>query len=816
MQYIPRAGAVDERACTTLAHKLGVTLPTARVLVSRGYDQPDKAHAFFAAADAPLHDPLLLLDMHAAAERVRRALRSGERIVVYGDYDVDGVCATALLVSYLREVGGDAHYYIPARHTQGYGLHADVIRTLAPDTALLITVDCGISNSAEIALAAELGMDVVVTDHHECAPELPPCCAVVNPRREGQAYPCADLCGAGVALKLVQALGGEPAAQAYLDLAALATVADIVALTGENRTIVARGLQAMRTQPRPGIAALCQSAQKPPAELDAQDLGFVLGPRINAGGRLDLSAKSVELLLQPTVEACHATALELEHNNTERRHIEDQILREAQQCIEAEFDFERDRAIVLYRAHWNVGVIGIVASRLAQRYARVVMLLGAGEGACYGSGRSVPGVHLYRALQACDKYFIRYGGHAQAAGCAIAEPDLPAFTALLNAHLREAYADTLFMPHSNYDCTARLAELSLDTARELERLEPCGMGNPQARFLLTDVAAQGWSRMGAQGQHLRVTLEQEGLTQAAVAFGKGEDEPYLSACARFTVTAAARVNAWQGRRSLQLVADSITPDTGAQNIEALLGGARALQQGALALRFIYGARQAAPPPLSWDQGVQAIAERLHASPWGALVLCLREQTARALLLALDEQALRGRYCLCLGDARPAQRRENAIVLAAANVLPDARRYSFLALADGGDAPGYASHAASLLQNDAPCIIIKDKPSAAELSGLGGVIQREAMGEAWRALQYAAAHVLPHPQGPLPQTARLSGLPLWRLQLAAAVFSELGMLHLSEQAPCIVTDGSRRRNLDDSATMRRIQTYLQHRITGEIE
>ena len=334
------------------------------ILVQRGIASAAEARAFLSPGEELLNDPLLLSDMGRAVERVRAALKAGRRICVYGDYDVDGVTAAAILYLHLNSLGADVRAYLPDRHREGYGLNEEAVRALAKDTDLLITVDCGVNAVDMAALAKELGMDIVITDHHRPGADLPDC-PLVDPLLNG--YPCPHLSGAGVAFKLVEALSGRAAAMEYVDLAALSTVADVVPLLGENRFIVRAGLQRMNEAPRPGLAALKRAAGLEEKTLTAGHLGFQLGPRLNAGGRLGSARRGLELLLTSDPSRAETLAMELDAENSERRKVELAILSEAEAMLEG-FDFPAHRAIVLAREGWNTGVLGLAASRLLEAY----------------------------------------------------------------------------------------------------------------------------------------------------------------------------------------------------------------------------------------------------------------------------------------------------------------------------------------------------------------------------------------------------------------------------------------------------------------
>ena len=397
---------------------LGVPDQLLALLLDRGIDTAQKIDKYLHPKKDDLYDPMLMQDMDKAVAVIRDAIRKGEEIVVFGDYDVDGVTATAILLTYLRKQGAKVSYYIPDRHGEGYGLNIAAVEQIASHAKLLITVDCGITCPVEVARAIELGMRVIVTDHHQLGPELPKCSAVLNPLLGS--YPFRRLCGAGVAFKLVQALGGMEAIESLWELAALATIADIVPLLDENRVIVTFGLKAMASSQRPGLIALMESAGVDPANVSASDVAFRMAPRINAGGRLALASRGVELLTTRRMDAAREIAAELDQDNTKRREIELVIFAQADEKTRTEIDFLTERAIVVCGEGWNPGVIGLAASRLVEKYKWPTILLAQDGDVCVGSARSIPGVDIHQAMATCRYLFVRFGGHAQAAGCSFA------------------------------------------------------------------------------------------------------------------------------------------------------------------------------------------------------------------------------------------------------------------------------------------------------------------------------------------------------------------------------------------------------------
>ncbi len=507
-------------AAERLGQELGVSGVLAQVLVRRGMGEPAAARAFLAAADE--HPLDAFGGLRAAAEGILGHVRRGSRITVHGDYDVDGVCASAVLIRALRTVGGDVDWYLPSRSTDGYGLAAATVdRLAARGTDLLVTVDCAITAVEEVARARAAGLDVIVTDHHSpradgALPDAP----LVHPRIGG--YPCADLCAAAVAYKLAQALlqahGEDPGlADEDLDLVALATVADVVPLLGENRRLVRQGLRRLASTRKPGLRALMDVAKVDPSTVDAGAIGFRLGPRLNAAGRLYRADAGLELLLTEDRERARAVALELDANNTERRDVETRIRFEAEAQVAEQGSAA---AYVLASDGWHAGVIGIVAARIAERHHRPCVLIALDGEEGTGSGRSIAGFDLLGGLHAASETLQRYGGHRAAAGLTIARADVPAFREAFAAHAASVLAPEDLRPEVRVDAVAPGDALTLSLAEELEQLAPFGQGNPAVSLLVPAALLDDPRPMG-EGRHVAFTLSAGGARSRCVLFGAG-------------------------------------------------------------------------------------------------------------------------------------------------------------------------------------------------------------------------------------------------------------------------------------------------------
>ena len=544
-----------------LSEALAISRITAEVLVRRGLRDPAEARAFL-DLEGPLHDPLRLGAMVEACVAIEDAIANGRRIVVHGDYDVDGVCATALAVETLRELGADVGWHLPSRFVEGYGVAVETVDLLADQgAALILCVDCGLSANEAIARAGERGMAVVVCDHHRPGPELPavPLVCSRGPYEEG--YPFSELCGAGVVFKLAQALwtrrlGSSEAPVELLrklDLVALATIADVVELRDENRALVRAGLRRLARGERPGLAALMEVSGIDRARLKSSDLGFRLGPRINAAGRLGHPREALDLLLARDRAEADPLARRLEERNRERQSIEAEILRAAVITIEARPAERRDaRGLVVAGEGWHAGVIGIVASRLVERYGRPVVVIALDGERGTGSGRSIPGFDLHAGLGACSDALERFGGHRAAAGLTIMAADVESFSAAFEAHADAVIGDAELERRVHVDAIAGVGELSLALAQELARLEPHGIGNPAPRILIPAARLEAVEAMGAEGRHLRMQVTSEGARCGAVAFGRGEALESLRASGAVDVVCRIEAHSFRGALSQRL------------------------------------------------------------------------------------------------------------------------------------------------------------------------------------------------------------------------------------------------------------------------
>jgi single-stranded-DNA-specific exonuclease len=550
----------------TVAAQAGVSPLLAQCLINRGHTEPAAIRSFLRPQLRALADPFQLPNVAAAVDRLFAARARGEDLVIFGDYDVDGVTSAALLLEVLRPLGWKVAAYLPHRLDEGYGLSRDGVENCLKKhpVSLLLAVDCGSTAVETIAWLRERSVAVIVLDHHQVSTPPPAAVALVNPHLglpgPDRGTPFTELCSVGLAFKLAHAIvkrgreTGLPGAAEFdlkplLDLVALGTIADLVPLTGENRVLVSAGLPRLSTTPRPGLVALKQVAQCPP-ELGTYEVGFQLGPRLNAAGRLETAEDSLRLLLAPDAAVAMPIAQALDAQNRERQKIEKSIVQEVLGAIRARFDPARDFVIVEGQLLWHIGVVGIVASRVLQEFYRPTIIVG-GDGQLWrGSGRSIAGFDLAAALRECDDLLVRHGGHAMAAGLTIEPARLDEFRARLNELARRALKPDDLQAPLRLDAEIALRTLSLSTLAELEQLKPMGMGNPALQFFARNVTHQRpLQRMGAEKQHVKMWVTDGQATHECVWWQAGQESLPVG---RFDLAFAPQVNEFNGRRQVQL------------------------------------------------------------------------------------------------------------------------------------------------------------------------------------------------------------------------------------------------------------------------
>ena len=569
-----RIATCDPQSVATLQRAAGIPAVVAQLLLSRGIANPDEARQFLDPKLNGLRDPSELPGASRAAELIFSAVQAKQKITIYGDYDADGMTATAILLRCLRLLDANVDFYVPHRIDEGYSLNADALRHLAEqNTELVVTVDCGVASVEEAALAKELGMQLIISDHHQLADTLPDAAVIVHPDLPGENYPFTGLCGAAVAFKLAWAIcqcasEGKRVTDRLrnfllqaVGLAAIGTVCDVVPLLDENRILVRYGLDALKAQPTVGLKALLQATNlEEKKRLEGEDIGFTIGPRLNAAGRLGQAEIAIELLTTESSERARTIAKYLDELNLQRQSLERSIMRAANKQIKDNEGYENAPALVLADHDWHAGVIGIVAGRLADKYHRPVVVIAAdplGVKPGIGSARSVPGFNLHQALAACSDFLESHGGHAAAAGCRVKQANVDAF--------REAFCEVAVEQLSEANRTAELlidGEASLQmltrqTVEQIESLAPFGHGNSRPVLCTSEVRLSGApKRMGSTGRHLSMMFDQHGVKMRAVAFGGGDWEEELAKIeGPLSIAFRPVINNWQGRVSVEIHLD---------------------------------------------------------------------------------------------------------------------------------------------------------------------------------------------------------------------------------------------------------------------
>ncbi|TFD92388.1 single-stranded-DNA-specific exonuclease RecJ [Jeotgalibacillus sp. R-1-5s-1] len=536
-----------------LAEALNIPLFIANLLIQRGIAEPDAASDFLYADKKEVHDPFLMKDMDKAVDRIKRAISEQEMILVYGDYDADGVTSTSVLLTALRELGAEAEFYIPNRFTEGYGPNEGAFRdAVAQGFSLIITVDNGISGVHEAQVLKELNTDLIITDHHEPGPELPEALAIIHPNHPESNYPFKELAGVGVAFKLAHALLGRVPDE-LLDLVAIGTIADLVPLHGENRILVKKGLKQLRATRRPGIHAILKKAGSNVSEADEETVGFAIGPRLNAVGRLSDADPAVDLLMTEDTGEAEGIAAEIDRLNKERQSIVAEITKEATEIVEEHYRSEGNRVLVLAKAGWNPGVVGIVASKLVEKYYRPVIILCIDEdsGKAKGSARSIEGFNMFQELSKNREILPHFGGHPMAAGMTLSAEHVDLLRENLNRQA-ESMRDEDFIPVTHIDVPIKIEDTDLKAIEQLNMLSPFGMKNAKPKVLVEQAAISSIRKIGANQNHLKVTLKQDDYSLDAIAFQLGEAADHISPLASIDVIGELSVNEWNNTRKPQL------------------------------------------------------------------------------------------------------------------------------------------------------------------------------------------------------------------------------------------------------------------------
>ncbi|WP_099362030.1 single-stranded-DNA-specific exonuclease RecJ [Fredinandcohnia onubensis] len=542
-----------------LVKELQVTPLVASLLVNRGLTTVQEAREFLEPDLLEFHDPFLLDQMDTAIDRINTAIKNEEQILVFGDYDADGVSSTTVMVTALKEKGANVEFYIPNRFTEGYGPNETAFRWAKSEgISLIITVDTGISALHEAEVAKELGIDLIITDHHEVGPELPVATAIIHPRKPNSQYPFKELAGVGVAFKVAHALRGEVPTD-LLDVAVIGTIADLVPLTGENRLLAKKGIRALQNTKRPGLRALLKKAKIESNDISEETVGFAIGPRINAVGRLQSADPAVDLLLTNDLEEAAYIADEIDELNKERQQLVNQMTQEAIQEVEGNFPPSSNSVLVIAREGWNPGVIGIVASRLVDRFYRptIVLSIDSQKGLAKGSARSIEGFNLYESLSTCRDILPHFGGHPMAAGMTLKVEDVADLRNRLNTIANEVLTPEDFQPITTVDAVCSIQDVSIETILELNKLAPFGMGNPKPTVQINDVEINSLRRIGSDQSHLKIVLQEDQIALDGVGFGLGHTVDGISPLSKVSVIGELSINEWNNNRKPQMMLQDI-------------------------------------------------------------------------------------------------------------------------------------------------------------------------------------------------------------------------------------------------------------------
>ncbi|HET7628348.1 MAG TPA: single-stranded-DNA-specific exonuclease RecJ [Bacillales bacterium] len=546
----------------SLATTLGIAPLVAQLLINRSMNTIERAERFLNVNDQPFNDPFLMKGMRETVDRIQQAITNQEKILVFGDYDADGVTSTAILMSVLREIGANADYYVPNRFTEGYGPNVPALHNAKEEhQTLVITVDTGISAIDEAEAARELGLDFIITDHHQPPTRLPNAFSIVNPHQEDCLYPFKGLSGAGVAFKLAHALLGR-VPEHLLDLTVAGTIADLVPLVEENRLIAVRGLTQLEHTERPGLRALLDVSGIAGKKLTAEDVGFTIGPRLNAVGRLDSATPAVRLLLTDKEEEADELANVLEETNRARKRLVDEIADETMEQIEREFPPEDHWFLLAAKEGWNPGVIGIVASRLVERYHRpaIVMSIDEKTGLAKGSARSIEGFDMYRHLAQCSDCLDAFGGHPMAAGMTVKNDRIGELRRRLNELAREGLTEADLVPTKHVDVVCSVDDVSLSLIEQMSRLEPFGTDNPPPTVWIENARLTQIKKVGSDANHLKAVLSGSETSVDAIGFQWGSIGDELSINAKTSVVGRLQVNEWNGFRKPQIVLEDVSVD----------------------------------------------------------------------------------------------------------------------------------------------------------------------------------------------------------------------------------------------------------------
>lgn len=793
LRLICKAPEQPRERVRAMAEELGISPRTAELLLSRGIDDCDAAARFLNPSESALEDAYLLKDMDKAVARIRRAIALGEKIVVFGDYDADGVCATAIMLSCLRRLGATAEYMIPSRHEDGYGMTMKSAEQLFNMGAnLIITVDNGVKSAAETERCYELGMEVIVTDHHIPGDTLPKCEALILCGNADE-YPNRHICGAGLACKVAEALLGRDGAREYITLAGIATVADIVPLTGENRVFTALAVRDIRRGRCPeGIKALCAVSQTKLQDVSAGDFGFRIAPRLNAASRIEEADAAVSLIMETERESAARLAAKLDELNSKRKAEESAIFNDACEKL-ADEDLTRRRCIVLHNESWNAGVIGIAAARIAERFYRPTVLL-SGKDTVTGSCRSISGVNIHNALLSCERFFSRFGGHAYAAGLTMQQQDIDEFRAAMDDYLWHNEPEEKFIPCAQYDFEMELGGITRRFAEELSMLEPFGTSNPQPVVLSRGVRLANMERIGCEGKHMRCHVTRDEQYISAVYFNSGADFRNMLDMDRCDAVYTPNINTFMGRSELQLSIKNLRcaePD----DVNAWIDRQKDKFYDAICKNVLYNSTRAVSG-LVFANVEGKLNELLEASAMGTLALCFTAAGAKRLCGLLKKNGLWNRMDVGFGCNAKSICAYNAAVLAPSLADMDISRYKNIIVFDTATSSGILD---ALRKMNESAALYAARPDAAETDELMAAIPRDRADftELYKALRCTVGRFY-NINAMADALCAATGAPKRNCALAADVFYELGFVKKGSGG-IVAEKNPPKRSLEESRT-----------------
>ena len=549
---------LDENECKKLSSELGLPPVIGKILINRGYSEPEEARNFLNPSLNDLYDPFCFKDMEKGVEKIISALKENERIMIFGDYDVDGITSASLMYLVLTKLGAQVSYYLPNRLIEGYGLSEEgILEAERRGTKLIISVDCGINAVKEVDFAKKKGIDCIITDHHEPAETLPDACAIINPKQEGETYKGKELSGVGVAFKLAQAIyrklgQDEKELEDHLDLVALGTAADIVPLLGENRILTRYGLLQVAKTSKPGLKSLIFISGLMGKEIGTGQVVFILAPRINAVGRLGDAERAIKLLTTRDERLASEISRVLDEENRKRKNIDEETLEQALELIQEEVDLENDKAIILASAGWHQGVIGIVASRVAERFYRPTVMISIDGEEGKGSARSIPGFHLFEALKECEDCLLKYGGHKYAAGLSISAKEIESFKKKFKLVSSRIIKDEDLIPRLSVDAELELEEIQDELISSLELFAPFGPGNLKPVFVTRGLELADDAYVVGKN-HLRLKVKKNGIIMDAIGFNLGDfAKPLAMRGTKIDLAYVLELNVWNGNSKVQM------------------------------------------------------------------------------------------------------------------------------------------------------------------------------------------------------------------------------------------------------------------------